>query len=411
MLNRNILTLVAAQLVSVAGVVAMVTLGGILGQRFAPSPALATLPISFQVLGTAAATVGAAWLMSRIGRARGFAIGALIGCGGYLLAVASLATESFVMLIGAAALNGIAAAFAQQYRFAAVESVPDRPGPAVSLVLTGSLGGAIVGPGLVAWGEGWIPEIRFAGAFVAIAACYLAVVPMLARLRTESAEQPRHDHAARPLAAIAGQPVFLAAVVGGVAGYGAMTFVMTAAPLSMHIVDGHSLSASATVIQGHVLGMYLPSLATGILIMRFGAGRMMALGVLVLAATLAIGLGRSRVPALHGSDDRLGHRLELPLHWRHCAAQPDAHSGRALSGASLQRLQRLRRIGPRLVERRRGHACVRLERGAGGCRRARCSGNGHAGLGAPGSSVDRSGDMRNLVEPAGIEPATSTMPL
>ena len=289
LLNRNILTLATAQLVSVTGVVAMVTLGGILGQRLAPSPALATLPLSFQVLGTAAATVGAAWLMSRLGRAKGFAIGAMIGCAGSLVAVAALTADSFVLLVGAAAMNGFAAAFAQQYRFAAVESVPDKPAPAVAVVLTGSLGGAIAGPGLAAWGVDWVPAIPFAGAFIAIAACYVAITPALARLRIEPSEQSEDHQTARPAAAIVRQPLFLAAVLGGVAGYGAMTFVMTAAPLSMHIVDGHTLAASAAVIQGHVLGMYLPSLATGWLVMRFGAGRMMALGTFILAATLLIG--------------------------------------------------------------------------------------------------------------------------
>ena len=289
LLNRNTVTLAAGQLVSVAGVIAMVTLGGILGQRLAPTPALATLPLSFQVLGTAAATIGAAWLMSKVGRARGFATGALIGCIGYLVAVAALALESFSILVAAAGLNGMATAFAQQYRFAAIESVPDKPGPAVSLVLTGSLGGAIAGPGLAAWGETWIPTIPFGGPFVVIAASYLLLVPVLLALDIKPAEQEQESRPPRPLSSIARQPMFLAAVLGSVAGYGVMTFVMTAAPLSMHVVDGHSLAASAAAVQGHALGMYLPSLVTGFLIMRFGAGRMMALGTLVLAATLAIG--------------------------------------------------------------------------------------------------------------------------
>ena len=295
--NGNLAVLAAAQMVSVTGIVGVVTLGGILGQRLAPAPALATLPVSCQIVGMAAATIGAAWLMSRIGRGKGFAIGALLGCCGALVVVLALAAESFALLAAGAALNGVAAAFGQQYRFAAVESAPALPGPAVSLVLTGSLGGALAGPALAAWGEDWLPGLPFGGTFLAIALCYLAIAPWLARLRIDAPAQAGGREApARPLAAIVRQRRFLAAVAGGVAGFGAMTFVMTAAPLSMHALDGHSLAASAAVIQGHVLAMYLPSLATGLLVMRFGAARMMAAGAATLAATLAFGFLGREVP-------------------------------------------------------------------------------------------------------------------
>jgi MFS family permease len=45
----------------------------------------------------------------------------------------------------------------------------------------------------------------------------------------------------------------------------------------------HDLSAAATIIQLHVLGMFLPSFFTGSLIARFGVLRIMLTGVLLLA--------------------------------------------------------------------------------------------------------------------------------
>ncbi|WP_152988129.1 MFS transporter, partial [Paracoccus sp. MKU1] len=45
----------------------------------------------------------------------------------------------------------------------------------------------------------------------------------------------------------------------------------------------HDLSTAATVIQLHVLGMFLPSFVTGALIARFGVLRIMLAGVLILA--------------------------------------------------------------------------------------------------------------------------------
>ena len=55
----------------------------------------------------------------------------------------------------------------------------------------------------------------------------------------------------------------------GVIGQGVMVFIMTATPLSMHNVDGHTLGETARVIQAHVIAMYLPSLAAAPLIKRF----------------------------------------------------------------------------------------------------------------------------------------------
>ncbi|MDH3351830.1 MAG: MFS transporter, partial [Gammaproteobacteria bacterium] len=96
--------------------------------------------------------------------------------------------------------------------------------------------------------------------------------------------------AERSLRQIATQPVFMVAVLAGTAGYGIMTLVMTATPLSMHINDGYSVEATANVIRAHVLGMYVPSLVSGFLIERIGVVRMMLIGTLGLLATSIVGL-------------------------------------------------------------------------------------------------------------------------
>ena len=158
-LNANVAILAVAQAGSVTGTVALITLGGIVGYDMAPVPALATLPMSLLVVGTALATVFAAWTMSRIGRARGFAFGAGMGCIGAVCALGAMIAESFVLFCGAALLVGVANAFAHQYRFAATESVPSTSAAwAVSITLAGSLVGAVLGPELASRGEYWVEE-------------------------------------------------------------------------------------------------------------------------------------------------------------------------------------------------------------------------------------------------------------
>ena len=65
-----------------------------------------------------------------------------------------------------------------------------------------------------------------------------------------------------------------------------MAFLMTATPISMHIIHNMSLEKTGLVIQFHVLSMFLPSLATGTLIKKFGYSKMMYLGVIFYVLTI-----------------------------------------------------------------------------------------------------------------------------
>ena len=296
LLNWNLAILVAVQAVAVTGTVALVTLGGIVGRDLAPTPTLATLPLSLLVVGTAAATIFAAWTMSRIGRGNGFACGAVVGGVGAAVAVGGVISGNFVVFCAAALLVGVANSFSQQYRFAAAESVsPGAAGYAVSITLAGSMVGAVLGPELAARGEDWLPAGRFAGTFVAVAACYVVAAGLLLRLRIRAPEASSAREAPRPLATIAGNPAFVVAVLGAAVGHGVMSYMMTAAPLAMHIVDGHSLAHTAAVIQAHVLAMYAPSLVSGTLIANWGGQRVMLIGAFVLCATVAIGFAGREV--------------------------------------------------------------------------------------------------------------------
>tara|TARA_B100000945_G_C20175723_1_gene499930 strand:- start:175 stop:654 length:480 start_codon:yes stop_codon:yes gene_type:complete len=54
----------------------------------------------------------------------------------------------------------------------------------------------------------------------------------------------------------------------------------------MHIIHNMSLEKTGLVIQFHVLSMFLPSLATGTLIKKFGYSKMMYLGVIFYILTI-----------------------------------------------------------------------------------------------------------------------------
>jgi MFS family permease len=77
------------------------------------------------------------------------------------------------------------------------------------------------------------------------------------------------------------QPAYLVALFAAATGFGVMILAMTATPIAM-VHHHHALSTAATVIQFHVLGMFLPSFFTGSLVARFGVLRVMFAGVVLL---------------------------------------------------------------------------------------------------------------------------------
>lgn len=289
---RNIIILTCCQMISATGAIVIVTLGGIIGAKLAGDPALATLPISIMVLAVAATTIPATMLMRKIGRRRGFALASISAVVATGLAGLALYQQSFAVFILAGATFGINTAFTQQYRYAAAESVDAARAPrAISFVLLGAIGGAIIGPELVSYGEFSVPGTQYLGTLVAVAVLYVLQAAMfmaLAPLRGEGPDVRLSGE--RRLRDIALQPVFIVAVLGGATAYGVMTFVMTATPLSMHVHDGFSLENTAQVIRSHVLGMYLPSLFTGFLVEKFGVVRLMLAGAVALFVACVIGL-------------------------------------------------------------------------------------------------------------------------
>ena len=82
------------------------------------------------------------------------------------------------------------------------------------------------------------------------------------------------------------QPRFLQALVASAFGYAIMTFLMTATPLSMHVMEKMSLSKTGLVIQFQVVAMFFRSLVTGHLIKKFGHSNIMYVGVFLYSITI-----------------------------------------------------------------------------------------------------------------------------
>lgn len=288
---RNVFMLAAAQMLGSSGLTVVVILGGIVAAQMAPRPSLATVPISLAIVATALTTIPASFLMRRIGRRAGFIVGAFIGLVGGLVAAQAVVRADFVMFCAATLLLGSSMAFTQQYRFAAAESAPpERLSQAISYVLVGSLGAAIVNPQLALAARWLIPGTQYAGSFVAVSLLYAATIVVLSRLHVPAPSVPRPTVASDAPRPHFATPQFRMAVFAGACAYAVMSFVMTAAPISMHNIDNHGVEATTWVVQSHVLAMYLPSLFTGHVIARFGERSVMMWGGALLASCAGVSL-------------------------------------------------------------------------------------------------------------------------
>ena len=282
-MHRQVLILASAQALFQTASVLVMTVGGLAGGQIAPRPELATMPIAAMFLGTAVATFPASMWMARVGRRTGFVAGALLGVAGGVLAalgvwIGSLATLSFGTF-----LVGSYQAFAQFYRFAASEIASDAYRPrAISLVLGGGIVAALAGPMLGRLG-GPLMSPEYTGSFLLLAVVSMLGAAVLSGLHIPSAtENTSQMPKGRPWREIVTQPAYLVALFGAVTGYGIMILAMTATPIAM-VHHHHDLPTAATVIQLHVLGMFLPSFFTGSLIARFGVLRIMLAGVALLS--------------------------------------------------------------------------------------------------------------------------------
>ncbi|MDZ5815813.1 MFS transporter [Stenotrophomonas maltophilia] len=285
----------AQALFQIVSVIVM-TVGGLAGAHLAPAPQWATLPIATMFLGTALTTFPAAMWMARAGRRVGFICGSLLGLAGGGIAALGIARHSMASLAAGTLLVGAYQAFAQFYRFAASEVADEAFRPrAISLVMAGGIIAALVGPSLARLG-GPLLQAEYQGSFIILAVVSLVATGVLAGLRMPAT--PKADPgepAGRPWQQIVFQPAYLVALFGAATGYGIMILAMTATPIAM-VHHHHALGSAATVIQLHVLGMFLPSFLTGSLIARFGAVRIMLAGAVifvghVLMTTTGTGFG------------------------------------------------------------------------------------------------------------------------
>ena len=282
--------LMLAYALMMAGTSLMVLIAGIIGTQFAPSPGLATLPVALTIVGLALSTLPTGRLLSRMGRRKVFIGYGFLAVIAALVAAYSLVAENFLMFCVAALMIGWSAAAGHQYRFAAMETVPlELSTKATSVLLFGGILAAFVGPEIAVYGQHLL-SADFAGSYLLLACVYTLGVILISFYRDRGVTVSENTVDGRPLGEIIRSPVIILAVSSSVLGYGVMSFVMTAGPVSMHEHAGHSMQATKFVLQSHIIAMYLPSLVYPWLYSRLGFRGMMWAGVVSMLICLVVAM-------------------------------------------------------------------------------------------------------------------------
>ena len=251
--------------------------------------ALATMPAALVIVGTAIATMPASMLMRVTGRRLGFMIGAGIGALSGVMVLLAIVRNNFWLLCAATLTYGVYAAFGQYYRFAAADTAPqDFKSKAISLVLTGGVVAAFVGPYLAKSGQNLVTA-EFMGSYLFLIGLAVLTALVLIFLDIPNLTPSERAAAQRPLSRIMMQPVFIAATLAATMGQGVMNLLMTAIPIAMLEAD-FQFTDTAFVISWHSFGMFGPGFVTGSLIKRFGEVRIILTGVVLQIVCIGVAL-------------------------------------------------------------------------------------------------------------------------
>ena len=290
-MNKNLWLLILSQIFAFTAAPVTVFLSGIIGSQFSPIKSLATLPMALSIVGVAIFAIFAAKVMSIIGRRAGFIFASVGSSLAALMAAYSIIIESFLLFNLGCFLLGAGVAFSHQYRFAAVETVSKDMAPkAISIILLAGIGSAFIGPNLANISKEIIPEHLYAGSYIALAILTLSSTIFLLFYKDNHKPNNFVKKDTRSYFELISQPRFLQALIASAFAYAVMSFLMTATPISMHVMEKISLSKTGLVIQLHIAAMFLPSLITGNLIKKFGHSKIMNAGVVLFSITILTSL-------------------------------------------------------------------------------------------------------------------------
>jgi MFS family permease len=296
--RRSTRLIIGGSALGSVGHIAAVTVVAIAARELLDDATLAGASTTTTIIGSALGASLLSWLMVRRGRRAGLSLGLAIAVLGGLIAVWSVLTGSFALLLMGTLLFGFGNSSMQLSRYAAADMAPAaRRAWAIGLVVWAATVGAVVGPNLVPLAASAAEALglaELAGPLL-LGTVFMGLTGLLwfARLRPDPyqlaeassrIEADSETRPATPLRQLLRRPTVAIAVVAMVVGQVVMVGIMTMTPLHMR-EHGHELAAVGLVISAHTAGMFAFSPITGRIVQRFGSVATIFAGVTVLAVS------------------------------------------------------------------------------------------------------------------------------
>ena len=306
--RRVLIVLSLGQILGGVGMGAALSLGSLLVVAVAHADAYAGLATTMVTLGAAVFSIPLARFAGFAGRGPALAVGTVVAAIGAAVVIGAAALGSLPLLLIGFGAVGAGSAVNLQTRFAAVDLATDRTrGRDLSLVIWATTVGVVIGPNLAPPGDQLgqafgLPPLTGAFALTVVcqllaAALYLVVLrpdPLIMAQRLARASEVAAVSAARR-SRWAGVTILrhnrgaAVAVIALALSHTVMVAVMAMTPV--HLMNaGASIMVIGLTISLHTAGMYALSPVFGMLSDRFGRGRVIIVGQVLLVGSLVTNL-------------------------------------------------------------------------------------------------------------------------
>jgi len=275
MINRNIFILFFIYAIAWCVMAIAFSATASVGHQLTPDKSLALLPLIMQIFGAVAISFPASLIMRSFGRRKGFMIGGVIGALGAMLCAYSIYQQNFWLLICSTPILGMFNGFGELAKFAAAEVYSDKKqqSRAISIVVSGGIVAAFIGPTIAAWSNSYFAQLGayFGPYSAAFGLCSLSILlsGFLGRTNLRWGQVKDSSETNVKSSQILKNPVFIAATGSAAIGYLVMSAIMDGMPITM-LDNNMDFSDTTVVLQWHMLAMFAPSYLTSRLIEKYG---------------------------------------------------------------------------------------------------------------------------------------------
>lgn len=284
----NVIFLLLAWACTAANVTLVIGTSNVVALSIGTSKSMSALPLGFFFLGASFPSLLSP-IIFKNGRKPGFLMGVGIGLVGTAFGIASIITESTILLIIACGLFGIAMVIGFSLRFAVIEVVPSHfSSKAVTLVVSGGCIAAFAGPESAAatkdiFGEDYI----HLGVFMMTGVFNIAnaIFTTLVQFPTSSHDIPNQIACRNDVVSILKTRSFLVPVMVSSFSWAIMTLPMSLFRVAVEDV-GYLSRQGLTIIEFHFFGMYAPGFFSGYYISRFGTRKSAMTAVVLFISSL-----------------------------------------------------------------------------------------------------------------------------